>query len=185
MVSETRYMRSDLVLGLVDTDTNPTPSVFGDNTSKEYWGIRVWIKHLVGVDTEVLGLAGIASAVNFVVAGVALTATVSAGFTVAGAGYAMLSTDEIKVEVYMDVSNPPTALAATFITSGLNASHLDAGNWTVFYRYHRNAKVGATSQFYFYYGHWSVSDDSYITTFQYTPVAGGAVLRRLLVGVGL
>jgi len=172
MVSETRYMRNDNKLGT--SESASLVEDYCDTGAVEYYGIRVYVLHADSSRTEVLGLAGIANAVVSFAAGPALTKTLNAGFTVID-DVALDPTDEIQIDVFTDFSNPPTSLTERFTTSGLNATMLLAGNWTIYYRVRRTAKVGPVSMFYFRFG--TSGDDSYVTTFQYTPstVAGDVV----------
>ena len=176
MVSETRYMRNDNKLGT--SESASLVEDYCDTGAVEYYGIRVYVLHTDSSRTLVLGLADTAVAVVSFAAGAALTTTLNAGFTVMD-DVALDPSDEIQIDVFADFSNPPTVLIEQFTTSGLNATMLLAGNWTIYYRVRRTAKVGPTSMFYFRFG--TSGDDSYITTFQYTP----ATILQDVVGDGL
>ncbi|MGB9672351.1 MAG: hypothetical protein ACPLZY_04315 [Candidatus Norongarragalinales archaeon] len=187
MPVETRYMRSDqwTVNGLTAYKLGVAESALlkelyiGEGT-KIYVGIRVWVRHADGTETEVLGGSGVATAVVSFLAGPALTTTLSAGFGVVN-DVPMAPTDAVVVRVYGDVTSPPSALLAEFVTEQLGASKLNAANWTVYYRLRRTASVGGFSYFYFRFG--IAGDNSYITNFTWTPYAPPAAKR--IMGDGL
>jgi hypothetical protein len=135
------------------------------NSQTVYVGIRVSVIHADGSETR---LDTQPSATVPYSAGTAQTTTLNAGYSILN-DVALSPTDAIKIEVYADISSPPAALLATFITEQLGASKLNAANWTVYYRLRRTAKVGTTSYFYFRFG--NAGDDSYITNFTWTPYA--------------
>ena len=155
---QTRFMRNDNVLGL--SETTSLTEDYCDVSSIEYYGIRAWVLHADTSRTEVLGLAGIASAVITFLAGSALTTTMYAGFGLSS-DMDILTSDKLQIEVYADISNPPTALLETFTSEALNATKLKASNWVVYYRVRRTRKIGSNSFFYFRFG--ATSDSSYIT----------------------
>ena len=151
------------ILGISESAT--LKELYIDNSATIYVGIRVSVIHADGSETR---LDTQALAVVPYAAGTAQTTTLSAGYSILN-DVALSPTDAIKIEVYGDVTSPPAALLATFITEQLGASVLNAANWTVYYRLRRTAKVGTTSYFYFRFG--IAGDDSYITNFTWTPYA--------------
>ena len=176
MVSETRYMRNDNKLGT--SESASLVEDYCDAGKVEYYGIRVYVLHADSSRTEVLSSAGNATAVVSLLAGTALTTTLNARFIVMY-DVVLDPSDEIQIDVFADFSNPPTVLIEQFTTSGLNATMLLAGNWKIYYRVRRTAKIGPYSFFYFRFG--TSGDDSYITTFQYTP----STIAQDVVGDGL
>jgi len=170
---ETRHLRSDqqTVNGLTAYKLGLTESallkeLYIEYSSKVYVGIRVWVRHADGTETEVLGGSGVATAVVSFLAGASLTTTLSAGFGVVN-DVPLSPTDAIVVRVYGDVASPPSALLAEFVTEQLGGSVLNAASWTVYYRLRRTASVRGLSYFYFRFG--IADDDSYITNFKWTP----------------
>jgi len=166
MTTETRYMRSDqqtvngvTAYKLLTSESATLKELWIANSQTVYVGIRVSVIHSDGSETR---LDTQPSATVPYPAGTAQTTTLSAGYSILN-DVALSPTDAIKVEVYGDVTSPPAALLATFITEQLGASKLNAANWTVYYRLRRTAKVGTTSNFYFRFG--ISGDDSYITNF--------------------
>jgi hypothetical protein len=95
-------------------------------------------------------------------------------------GHAMLATDHIVVKVYMTKAFPVSwALQRSFVTEELNAATLDAETWHVFYWLYM-----PSTTLNLWYG--DAEADSRIEDFTWTEVvAPSAMLRRLLVGVGL
>ena len=184
MTVETRYMRSDqqtvngLTAYILGTSQSAVLKELTIDTSTTiYVGIRVWVRHVDGSETEVLGLAGQASAIVPYSAGTAQTITLNAGFEVAS-DVNLVSTDAIRVDVYADISNPPTALLCSFVTEQLGANILNSASWTVYYRLRRTKSVGGMSTFYYRFG--VAGDDSYITNFTWTPAPSppAGVLRQ-------
>jgi len=130
-----------------------------------YVGIRAYVRHADGSMDEIAGIRGQASAVAVLSAGAAATVTVSAGFEVRE-DVSLQPTDAIVIEVYGDITSPPSALLATYITEQLGGTKLNAGAWTVYYRLRRTRAVGGLSTFYFRFG--ITGDDSYIENFSWT-----------------
>jgi len=95
-------------------------------------------------------------------------------------GHAMDATDRIVVKVYMRKLTPTTwYLQRSFVTEELNAATLDAETWHVFYWLYM-----PSTTLNLWYG--DAEADSRIEDFTWTEVvAPSAMLRRLLVGVGL
>ena len=95
-------------------------------------------------------------------------------------GHDMDATDRIVVKVYMRKLTPTTwYLQRSFVTEELNADTLDAETWHVYYWLYK-----PSTTLNFWYG--DDEADSRIEDFTWTEVvAPSAMLRRLLVGVGL
>ena len=163
-------------------NSNTTTELYIERGTRIYIGIRVWIRHADGSETEVLGLSGIASAIAVVTCGTSGTYTFSAGFTVTQ-DYPLEEDDAIVVRVYADTSSPPTVLLAEYITPQLGGNMLNAADWTVYYiirRYYM--PFLRLCDFYFRFG--SSGDPSRIEGFSYTTAAPPSIAKKTL-GDGL
>jgi hypothetical protein len=135
-------------------------------------GIRVWKSDSSDTETEIT--AGTPVATVIYVDDGEYSANWACPSTV------LVATDKIVVRVYMSRLMPVSwGLKQTFVSEALGATSLDAATWTVYYEL-----VLSGTSLNFNYGNadpW----DSRITNFTWSAAAAAAVLRRLLVGVGL
>ena len=122
--AETRYMRSDDVLGTTQTSSGLYVHISDSGT--QYLGIRVWSKTSIGVETEI----GTPGTVKAIASGNS-TGLISATWAVPATP--LNPTDSIVVRVYADNFNPPTTLMHTFTTEPLDSYQLNAATWTVYY----------------------------------------------------
>jgi hypothetical protein len=145
MVSETRYMRNDEVLGTVQTlSFDSIPIGHYDFVTTIYLGIRVYVVHADATTTEIT--AGTPVAIASGNSAGLKSATWDCPLTV------ILATDKIRVVVYGNEVNPPTLLLQTFDTEVLGETSLDAATWTVYYYLHRTGNIIVGYDYFFRYG---------------------------------
>ena len=167
MPVETRYKRSDTVT--VDSETfyqlgveQSTEYSYVDLGNHTYVGIRVFIRHADGSETEITPGSPVAVA-NYDYDGLH-----SATWNCPGAG--LSPTDRILVRLYSGSSSANiTTLRREWITEQLNASSLDASTWTVYYYLERHVAVidFVVVSYRFYHG--TSTYNSRIEGFSYTP----------------
>jgi len=137
--NETRYMRDDNALGLVQTATGA--NYLTGSGGIVYTGFRAWVLHDDNTETELT--SGTATAIvnrSGTGQGIQTSAWPCPQTSV-------LTTDSVRVRVYQSIgANPPTGLAAKFTTEQLGASSIDSATWTLSY-YTRRA-VTANDRFY-------------------------------------
>jgi len=138
MVSETRWFRNEqaTVNGLttyllaLSKITNGTYAIVRTDSpflpESTSIGIRVWVRHSDGTETEVT--AGSPVAISSLPTGSSITTTSS---TWNCPQTSLAETDSIVVRVYGNV--PTWKLIEEFTTEVLNAVSLDSATWTVYY----------------------------------------------------
>lgn len=162
-----RYMRGDTqtinglnayVLSIPESTSSASVTQSGLEAAPS-WGIRVFVRHSDGTETEVV-LDGQAGTPKAVVGGSGLqSANTSVSQTT------LQSTDSLVVRVYvwLGVDNGWSPYA-TFTTEQLQASTLQAATWTVFYNVRTtfNRLSGYTGTFY-----WGNTYNSRVQNLQY------------------
>jgi hypothetical protein len=147
-----RYMRGDTqtINGLnayklnIPESTSSASATQSGLESAPSWGIRVFVRHSNGTETEVV-LDGQTGTPKAVVSGSGLqSANTSVTQTT------LQSTDSLVVRVYMGDADDGWSLIATFTTEQLQASTLQATTWTVYYSVHTtfNRLYGYSGTFY-------------------------------------
>ncbi|MCJ7422767.1 hypothetical protein MUP01_00655 [Candidatus Bathyarchaeota archaeon] len=180
MTVETRYFTStsESYKGITVKKlltANTSSSLSASTAYGGRFGIRVWKTDTSEVETEITAGTPVATVIHNGDVGDdgEFDATWACPETV------LASTDRIVVRVYSSRVTPTTwQLLQTFITEQLGASKMDGATWTVHYCLY----VSGTAVL-FHYG--SSTYPSRITDFTWTSGAVAAILRRLLVGVGL
>jgi len=183
MVSETRYFRSDsatvnglncrkLLTARSGTAGELTINVYeGNVTVTQYLGIRVWVRTVDGVETEVDPVA-VKAIGSRGTSGLTAAATYTPTQTVLNA------TDSIVVRVYTDDFSPPTTYRGVWQTEQLNETQLDALEWSVYY-YVRKSYSGGITTYRFSFD--TATYNSRIDNFSHsTPTAGGMQLFTLI-----
>jgi hypothetical protein len=162
-----RYMRGDTqtINGLnayslnIPESTSSTSVTQSGLESAPSWGIRVFVRHSDGTETEVV-LDGQTGTPKAVVSGSDMqSANTSVSQTT------LQSTDSLVVRVYIWLgADNGWSLCASFTTEQLQASTLQATTWTVFYSVHTtfNRLSGYTGTFY-----WGNTYNSRIQNLQY------------------
>jgi len=165
--TETRYMRNDkwTVNGyntyeLATSQSSGSAKDFhteGFTNNLMYAGIRVLLRHSDGSENEITSGSAVA------VANTNVDAEISATWNCIQT--AIVSTDNIEVNVYMDNKTTPTTYLTTFETEQLSsASRLDSNIWTVYY----NIKIVFADSLYFPYFYFGNSTyNSRITGFAF------------------
>jgi hypothetical protein len=167
-----RYMRSDTqtVNGLnayklnIPESTSSTSAKQSGPDGAPSWGIRVWVRHSDGSETEVVldGQTGTPKAVVSRSSGSGIqSATTSISQTV------LQSTDSLVVRVYTQLDSAGWTLCATFTTEQLQATTLRAATWTVYY--YTSASFNRVTGTYtgtFYWG--TTTYNSRVQNLQYT-----------------
>jgi hypothetical protein len=129
-----RYLRSDTqtVNGLnayklnIPESASSASNVQSGLDAPPSWGIRVWVRHSNGTETEV-ALDGQTGTPEAVVTGSGMRSA-----TTAASQMSMQSTDSLVVRVYFGVDGGWSPIA-TFTTEQLQASTLQTAIWTVYY----------------------------------------------------
>ena len=144
------------------------------STESFHIGIRVYIRHADGSETEVT--PGSTVAIAELPTGADTTTTISGTWDCPDTS--LSDTDAIVVRVRCVCGTGWTEGAATtiaeFITEQLGATKLDASTWTVYYRVRRDEVYNPILKIYYwdYYFRFGISgDDSYIEGFSYSVVA--------------
>lgn len=162
MTSETRYMRNDEVLGTVQSTPNDEIVLEEEiELTTWYFGIKVYIVHVVGGPTLISGANAVSIAYGS-------TSGLKTGDDWACPLTALLETDKVRVEVYGGNASPPTFLLQTFETEALGASSLDTATWKAYYYLRRS---GTVHNYNYYFDYGSSTYDSKITNFTWTPTA--------------
>jgi hypothetical protein len=166
-----RYMRGDTqtINGLnayvlnIPESTNCSSVTQSGEDGAPSWGIRVWVRHSNGTETEVVldGQTGTPEAIVSRSSGSGIqTATTSVSQT------ALQSTDSLVVRVYVRLGvDSDWTLCATFTTEQLQASTLQTATWTVYYYTQAsfNRLSGYTGTFY-----WGNTYNSRVQNLQYS-----------------
>ncbi len=136
---ETRYMRSDNVLGTVQTETDSQADFTGPGGQTVYVGIRTFVYDGEN-ETELTEGSAVAVVEREANGGGYQTVTWAPPETELSTG------DSIIVRVYADLeTNPPSTLRSTFTTEELGADVLEGNQWTVNYYTYRNMAMGMTT----------------------------------------
>jgi len=187
MTVETRYMRNDqqtvngltaYKLGTSQTTTARTYDVYGTrNLQAGYWASDVAVRHSDGSETS-LGVK------------VAQVSRSAQGSGLQSATWdcpqtSLALTDAVVVRVYLKIGTGAWQLAGTFITEQLNGLSLDAATWTFYY--YTFLYYDDVEKLYEYIFAWgeSLTYNSRITNFTWTPAVVAIASKRLLVGVGI
>jgi len=188
MTVETRYYWVDTwtVNGLLahkllttkdSIDTNTTAIATGSVTV--YWGIRVFKIAADGSETEITSGVPVAE-VSRSSAGIGIQSATWACPLVDG----LVSTDAIVVRVYIKFGSGSYNVLYESVTEQLGAQSLDAATWTVdYYNRWQYVTIPNFTRGYLYTG--GTTFLSGVENFTWTPAAAAAVLRRMLVGVGI
>ncbi len=133
--NEVRFMRgiaseanvNGLTAYLAGTTQSTTAANAGNlgNNVNLYAGIRAWVRHSGGAETELT--AGTAVALVYGNATGTYSALWTPPFTV------LAPTDSVVVRFYVNTATPPTTVRATFTTEQLGATQLDANLWNMTY----------------------------------------------------
>ncbi len=133
--NEVRFMRgiaseanvNGLTAYLAGTAQSTTVANAGNlgNNVNLYAGIRVWVRHSGGTETELT--AGTAVAIVYGTATGTYSALWTPPFTI------LQPTDSVVVRFYVNTATPPTTVRATFTTEQLSATQLDADEWNMTY----------------------------------------------------
>jgi FlaG/FlaF family flagellin (archaellin) len=170
-ITETRYMRSDQMLGATQSTGFQTLNERGDRWSGSqtvYWYIQVWVRK---ADTTMIPIStGNAAQVFRTADGNGL----QSGTWVLASNYDLDPTDSVVIHAYMQIGGN-TYGPVEFVTEQLGAEELVAGTWTVWYyterdydsRWNQDRTRGI-----FYYG--DSTYNSRIVNFAYTALSGGA-----------
>jgi len=132
MPVETRYFRSDqhtvngLTANALLTSQSGTAGETTATLNQDYFGIRVWIRHQDGSETEVTS----GNAVAVIHAGPS-SGIYSATWNCPQR--TLQPTDAIVVRVYQGAVVPPSNQIGEWITEQLNTTILNSATWTVFY----------------------------------------------------
>ncbi len=137
--NEVRYMRGvygenepdEYLLGTTQSNVVQMSEPMASGGT-HYWGMRVWIRSGTGIETEVTGGEAVAVVMR----------------NEEGQGIQseewdcpdieLSTTDSLVIRIYQERNaSPPTTLVATFDTTHLGATGLDAATWTVHYHTHR------------------------------------------------
>jgi len=156
MPVETRFMRSDfhtvnglnarkLLIEQSSSSASYSYQYSGEVTG--YWGVRVFVRHEDGSETEITGGSAVAVVSRSSDGSGLQSATWNCPET------SLAETDAIVVRVYSDNNNPPTTLRTTFITEQLGASKLDAATWTIHYYTQRTVSITAKTHYTDYNSH--------------------------------
>jgi hypothetical protein len=155
----------------------------GSSATTVYMGIRVWKRASDGTETEITAGTPVAQ-----VSAIADRDPAPPAYTTWACPLTTLvSTDSIVVRFYTKFDAGSWVQLQTCTTEQLGAQSLDAATWTVFYYWEvLHISLNADSELY-YDGDIETFDyyPTEIQNFTWTVVAAAAVLRRLLVGVGL
>jgi len=133
--NEVRFMRgiaseanvNGLTAYLAGTSQSTTAANAGNlgNNVNLYVGIRAWVRHSGGTETELT--AGAAAAVVYGNGTGVYSSTWTPPFTV------LDPADSVVVRFYVNTATPPTTLRATFTTEQICATQLDANLWNITY----------------------------------------------------
>jgi len=133
--NEIRFMRgiaseanvNGLTAYLAGTSQSTTAANAGNlgNNANLYAGIRAWVRHAGGTETELT--TGAAVAVVYGNGTGAYSSTWTPPFTI------LQPTDSVVVRFYINTATPPTTVRATFTTEQLGATQLDANLWNITY----------------------------------------------------
>jgi len=133
--NEVRFMRgiaseanvNGLTAYLAGTTQSTTAANAGNlgNNANLYAGIRAWVRHAGGTETELT--TGAAVAVVYGYGTGAYSSTWTPPFTV------LVPADSVVVRFYVNTATPPTTVRATFTTEQLGATQLDANLWNITY----------------------------------------------------
>jgi len=156
--TETRYMRSDEVLGTTQTlssDNRLLNSYEGNVQVDQSLSIRVWHNN-----TEITSGTIVAKATG------KTTGLKSATWD---CPQTTLNNELISIKVYKNDSTESPTFVVTFNTTVLAGNQLDGVQWAVYY-YLLRLYAGGMATYRFYYGRSTY--DSKITNFQYSTVSG-------------
>jgi hypothetical protein len=139
-----RYMRSDTqtingltayVLNMPESNSSGSDTQCGD-TPVAYWGVRAWVRHSNGTETEII-LGGQTGTPTAIVTRSGGSGIQSATVTVAQT--ALQPTDSLVIRVYTQVGTDSSwGLSATFTTEQLQAITLQNATWTMYYYTYAN-----------------------------------------------
>ncbi len=110
--------------GTAQSTTSANAGNLGNNVNL-YAGIRAWVRHSGGTETELT--AGTAAAVVYGNGTGTYSSLWTPPFTI------LQPTDSVVVRFYVNTATPPTTVRATFTTEQLGATQLDANLWNVTY----------------------------------------------------
>lgn len=133
---EIRYMRDTYALSTSQGTTVGDKWIntySGDVSVTQYFQIKVY---KVNASETLMSTSNVGSG----------SASAFISFTVAITNTSMISTDQIRIKVYIDDFNPPTSVRGTFTTEALGASQMDAATWT-FYCYLKRTRTGIPGEY--------------------------------------
>jgi hypothetical protein len=165
------FMRSDqhtvnnaTMYKLMENHTQTARSVNSSVTDPEneaycYWGVRVWKRSSVGTETELTSGSP-----------VAVVSRTTSGSGLQSATWAcpatnLSATDCLVVRVYYKFDWTSYTQCGQFISLQLNATHLEARTWTVYYYTQRSYNSGTHKTYMYYY--WDNNYNSRIENANY------------------
>jgi len=194
MTVETRYMRSDqhtintlTAYKLLTSESASLIELTGCTVDESpqyfYIGIRIYILHADGSETEVT--TGTSVAIAPLGTGADTTTTTNMTWT-DSQDRNLVSSDAIKIVVKcccgLAWNEDAAVTLATFVTEQLGANKLNQNQWTVYYRVRRDRVYYKPLTWWDYYFRRGIAgDDSYITGFKWT----AAVAPKHPIGDGL
>ena len=169
-----RYMRGDThtVNNLTAYQLATDQSDVAKSSSNGYmgwstvsWGIRVWVRHANGTETE------LTSGTSVAIVSRSLDGEGLQSNTWTCPETQLAVTDAIVVRVYIMVGPYPESGSRSFVTEQLGATKLEQATWTVYYYTKRVSTHGGpycppTTTGYFYWG--TTTYNSHIQNIQYT-----------------
>ena len=203
MPIETRYKRYDtqtvngllaFILGLTQTALAQSwYKTYSNDVQTASWGSRFWIRHADGSEIELTDGVPVAIVSKSTGDAPGLQSNTWDMYALSG----LTSTDALVWRIYFKYGSGSWMLCDTVnglgsnaisITEQLGAGSIDGATWTVYYytrvTTYTDPESGDTITSCTV--HWATStDNTRITNFTWTAGAAAAVLRRLLVGVGL